>query len=409
MSQYSDRASGDAPPEPPAAGESPGELGQLALRSELVLRSVAEGIVGVDRAGLITFANQWAARAIGREVADLAGENAHRVAPHLRSDGALCDGNDCPLFSVFRTGTGTFGQEASFIGMDGEAFPVEYSCVPARGVDGVDWALFSFRNITERKRLQGELMQALVAAEKASRAKSQFLSNMSHELRTPLNAVIGYSEMLIDEARSAGLAQFESDLGKIRQSGRSLLALVDNLLDIARIEAGRMEVTVEDFEIRTLVYEVETHFGELFGARGAHFKVAGADSAGRIHGDVDKVRKILLNLLSNANKFSDNGEVVLEIRRVADRERGDRVEFCVSDNGVGIAPEALGQLFAPFTQGDASSTRRFSGTGLGLALSSKLAQLMRGSIRAASEPGRGSTFTVSIPAEQVPATARAPA
>jgi PAS domain S-box-containing protein len=383
----------------PARDPSAAELQSLALRSELVLRTVAEGIVGVDRAGVITFANQWAARAIGKQIADLVGRDAHRVAPHLRHDGSLCDGVDCALFGVFRTGTGTFAVEARFVGPDGQPFPVEFSCVPAAGEDGVEWAVFSFRNITERKRMQGELIEALVAAEKANRAKSQFLSNMSHELRTPLNAIIGYSEMLIDESRGAGLAQFESDLEKIHRSGRNLLALIDTVLEIARIEAGRMELSIEDFEIAALVYEVETQFAQLLGGRREQFRVAGASDAGRVRGDADKVRKILLNLLSNANKFGRNGEVVLEVRRIADARRGDRVEFRVTDAGIGIPPELIDRIFEPFVQGDASTTRRFSGTGLGLALSSRLAHLMHGDITVASTPGEGSTFTVSIPAQ----------
>ena len=389
----------------PSSGDrSAAEVARLRLRNDLVLRTVAEGIVGVDRAGVITFANEWAARAIGKKVTDLVGCDAHRVAPHLRADGSSCTRDDCPLFDVFRTGAAVLAEEATFLGADGRPFPVEFSCVPAAGDCGVDWAVFSFRDITARKRMQGELIEALVAAQKASRAKSQFLSNMSHELRTPLNAIIGYSEMLLDEAQGAGNPALAADLTRIRQSGRSLLALIDTVLEIARIEAGRMDVVVEDFEISTLVYEIETMYAQLPGSRPEHFRIAGSAGAGRVRGDADKVRKILLNLLANANKFGENGEVVLEVRRTSDRERGDRVEFRVSDAGIGIAPELIDRIFEPFEQGDASTTRRFSGTGLGLALSRKLAHLMHGDITVTSAAGEGSTFTVSIPARmQAPA------
>src|SRR5574340_125450 len=225
----------------------------LAQRSELVLRSVAEGIVGVDRAGCIMFANEWAAHAVGREVADLVGRNAHDVAPHLAADSSRCDGSHCELFDVFRGGGGTLGQEATFIDADGAPFPVEYSCVPATGDAGVEWAVFSFRNIAGRKRMQAELVEALAVAQRASRARSLFLSSMSHELRTPLTAIIGYAEMLIDDLRDAGESSRVHDVERIRSSGRQLLGMIDSVLDIARIDAGRMAVAVDEFEVAALV------------------------------------------------------------------------------------------------------------------------------------------------------------
>ncbi len=382
-----------SPPDPTAV-----ELENLTRRNALILQTVAEGIVGVDRRGLITFANQFAAQSIGKTVAEMVGADAHEVARHTRADGSLCDGTDCVLLGVFESGIGVFGEEASFVDPAGHAFPVEFSIVPAKAGEagaGVDGAVLSFRNISQRKRMQAELLESAVAAEKASRAKSQFLSNMSHELRTPLNAIIGYSEMLIDEIGSNGAAEIAADLAKIHQSGRHLLALINNILEIARIEAGRMEVVIADFEIATLFYEVESQFSALPDANANTLTVAGAEQAGTLHTDVDKVRKILMSLLSNANKFSRNGQVTLEVRRP--ESAGERVEFRVSDTGIGITPEQLATLFDPFVQGDASSTRQFSGTGLGLALSSRLARLLEGTITVETEPGKGSTFIVTLP------------
>lgn len=368
----------------------------LAQRSELVLRSVAEGIVGVDRAGCIMFANEWAAHAIGREVADLVGRDAHDVAPHLAADGSRCDRSRCKLFDVFRGG-GALAQEAMFIDADGAPFPVEYSCVPATGDGGVEWAVFSFRNIAGRKRMQAELVEALAVAQRASRARSLFLSSMSHELRTPLTAIIGYAEMLIDDLRDAGERSRVHDLERIRSSGRHLLGMIDSVLDIARIDAGRMAVAVDEFEVAALVGELEGRFGERMRERGNRFRVEGGTQAGRIVGDADKLRRILQNLLANANKFCENGEVALEVRRSGAAGSPARVEFTVSDTGIGIAPEFVDQLFEPFAQADATAARRFGGTGLGLALSAKLAQLLQGTIGVASTPGVGSRFTVSIP------------
>jgi PAS domain S-box-containing protein len=375
------------------------ELQNLTLRNTLILQTVAEGIVGVDRRGLITFANQFAAQSIGKTVDEMVGADAHAVARHTRADGTLCDGTDCVLMNVFESGIGVYDDEASFVDPAGNPFPVEFSIVPAGGADaaGLDGAVMSFRNITARKRMQADLLEAAVAAETASRAKSQFLSNMSHELRTPLNAIIGYSEMLMEEAAADAGHALATDLGKIHQSGRHLLALIDNILEIARIEAGRMEIVVADFEIATLVYEVENQFSALPDANANTFTVttAGVDLAGTLRTDIEKVRKILMSLLSNANKFSRDGQVTLEVRRPGDAS--GRVEFRVSDTGVGIPPEQLATLFDPFVQGDASSTRRYSGTGLGLALASRLARLLEGTIAVQTEPQRGSTFIVTLP------------
>jgi PAS domain S-box-containing protein len=383
----------------------PTDFERLAQRSELVLRSVAEGIVGVDRGGRIMFANEWAARATGRDVADLVGRDAHEVAPHLTADGGRCDGKQCALFDVFRGAEGAIAQEALFVGRDGTPFPVEYSCVPAAGDSGVEWAVFSFRNIAGRKRIEADLRDALAEAQRASRAKSLFLSSMSHELRTPLTAIIGYAEMLIDDMHADGDASHEQDLERIRSSGRHLLGLIDNVLDIARIEAGRIEVAVEELDVAALAGEMEARFRDRFRARGNRLRVEAGAGAGRMLGDADKLRKILQHLLANANKFCENGDVVLEVRRVATAGTSERIEFDVSDTGIGIAPEFLVHLFEPFAQADATAARRFGGTGLGLALSAKLAQLMEGTIEVASTPGAGSRFIVSIPAPAAPARA----
>ncbi|HEX7327704.1 MAG TPA: PAS domain-containing sensor histidine kinase [Casimicrobiaceae bacterium] len=393
----------ESPPAVPAAQcRDLAQRNDLAQRSDLVLRSVAEGIVGVDRAGCIMFANEWAAHAIGKEVAGLVGRDAHDVAPHLAADGSRCDGSHCDLFDVFRGGGGALAQEATFIGADGAPFPVEYSCVPATGDAGVEWAVFSFRNIAGRKRMQAELVEALAVAQRASRARSLFLSSMSHELRTPLTAIIGYAEMLIDDLRDAGESSRVHDVERIWGSGRHLLGMIDSVLDIARIDAGRMSVSVDEFDVATLVGELEGRFRERMRERGNRFSVAGGAEAGRVVGDVDKLRRILQNLLANANKFCENGEVALEVRRRNVAGSAARVEFTVSDTGTGIAPEFADQLFEPFAQADATAARRFGGTGLGLALASKLAELLQGTIEVASTPGAGSRFTVSIPVRYVP-------
>lgn len=374
-----------------------------AQRGERMLRSVAEGIVGVDRAGRIMFANEWAAGATGRDVADLVGRDAHEALPHLAADGRRCDGRQCALFDAFRGGEATIAQEAMFVGRDGTPFPVEYGCVPAAGDGGIEWAVFSFRNIAGPKRIEAELREALAEAQRASRAKSLFLSGMSHELRSPLTAIIGYAEMLIDDARAGGDASREQDLERIRSSGRHLLGLIDDMLDIARIEAGQIDVTVDEIDVAGLAGEMEAHFRGPLRGRGNRLRVEGCAGAGRMQGDADKLRRILHHLLANANQSCENGEIALEARRVAASDSSERIELVVSDTGIGVAPEFLGRLFEPSARADATAARRFGDTGLGLALSAKLVRLMEGTIEVASMPGAGSRFTVSVPARAAPA------
>jgi hypothetical protein len=241
-----------------------------------------------------------------------------------------------------------------------------------------------------------QLGEAKDAAEAASRAKSQFLANMSHELRTPLNAIIGYAEMLQEEAEEVGQDDFVPDLEKIRRAGRHLLRLINDILDLSKIEAGKMDLLWEDVDVDHLVDEVAATIAPLAQKNSNRFVRAGTQ-AGHTWADATKLRQILFNLLSNACKFTKNGQVRLTIERRP--AYGDREElvFRVHDDGVGMNSETLDKLFQPFTQADASTTRRFGGTGLGLAISKHFSEMMGGSIRVESEASVGSSFTVYLP------------
>jgi len=242
-----------------------------------------------------------------------------------------------------------------------------------------------------------ELAEARDEALSASRAKSDFLASMSHELRTPLNAIIGYGEMLQEEARENEHDEYLPDLERVVGSGRYLLTLINGVLDLSKIEAGKMEVNVEVFDLDEFVRGVEGTIAPLVRTNSNTLEVRRASELGSMHSDVTKIRQVLLNLLSNATKFTRNGVISLQVEREGGSAEDDWVVFRVQDSGIGMTPEQLGRVFEAFSQAEETTARDYGGTGLGLAITRQFCEMLGGVIHAESQPGTGSTFEVRLP------------
>lgn len=263
----------------------------------------------------------------------------------------------------------------------------------------------------ELQSMVAELAEARDLATTANEIKSRFLASMSHELRTPLNAIIGYSEMIQEEAEDRGMAEMTKDVGKVTAAARHLLALINDVLDLSKIEAGKMTFFFETFPVADMVGDVVSMVRLLAEKNANTLQVSCPEVIGSMHGDVTRVRQVLFNLLSNSCKFTDHGIIRLDVFRenevcscMADQRlpAEEWLRFVVADSGIGMSPEQLGKLFQDFSQAEgASTTKKFGGTGLGLAISKKLCKMMLGNICVSSQPGKGTTFTMHLPASPV--------
>jgi signal transduction histidine kinase len=246
----------------------------------------------------------------------------------------------------------------------------------------------------ENVRLFNDIQEKSRQLAEASQHKSQFLANMSHELRTPLNAIIGVSEMLREDAEAA--KQDTEPLDRVLGAARHLLALINDILDLSKIEAGRMELHLEDFALAPLIESVVKTIEPLT-AKNTNKITARCDAGtGTLHADQMRLRQALLNLMSNANKFTECGTIAVEARYGQENDR-EWISITVVDTGIGMTAEQMSKLFQEFSQADASTTRKYGGTGLGLVISKRFCQMMGGDITVESEPGRGSTFTIRLP------------
>ncbi|HEY9840171.1 MAG TPA: ATP-binding protein, partial [Candidatus Obscuribacterales bacterium] len=371
------------------------ELRESETRKSAILATALDCIIGLDQDARIIEWNPAAEHTFGYVRA----EALEQGLIDLIIPQALRETHCAGLLRFLDAGQEhMLGQRMEVMAMrrDGRDFPAEITITRQKG----STLLFTMylRDITQRRRIESELELARDAAEAASQAKSMFLANMSHELRTPLNAILGYTEMLQEEVSEQQLAGFEADLDKISSEGRHLLELISDILDLSKIEAGRMELVLEAFDIAPLVEELAGTVRLQMEKNHNHFETHCPPGLGRMFSDRTRVRQSLLNLLSNAAKFTRKGSVTLEVH-LEQRNGRDWVVFQVADTGIGIAPAQQVRLFQPFTQADSSTTRKYGGTGLGLALTRRFSQMLGGEVTVRSRPGEGSVFRLSLPLE----------
>jgi len=348
-----------------------------------ILASMAESLVVIDPRGTIVTVNKATLDLLGYRPETLLGRPFTVVLPDF---GALATDNSPPVGAHEPV-------ERSYSNAEGKPVPVLFSHGRLPGGEGLRaGSVCVASDITQLKHAEQSLREAKQLAEEASLAKSRFLANMSHELRTPLNAVIGYAEMLLEEVDERALAGSTDELRKVQLAGKHLLGLISDILDLSKIEAGRMDVHLETFDVADMVETVLGTVRPMMARNANELAVSCPPSIGFIHADLTKTRQILLNLLSNAAKFTDRGTV----RLTASRGPG-RIQFQVSDTGIGMTQAQLGQLFQAFSQADNSTARRFGGTGLGLAISKAFTDMLGGTIEVHSRLGVGTTFTVRLP------------
>jgi PAS domain S-box-containing protein len=365
------------------------------LRARVIVDNAVDGMITIDARGRIESFNPAAEKMFGYSAEVVIGQNVKLLMPE-----PYHGEHDRYLDRYRKTGQRKIigiGQEVVARRKDGSTFPIDLSVSETESNQGRIFAGI-IRDISKRKQDEADLLQAKESAEQANRAKARFLASMSHELRTPLNAIIGYSEMLKEDAETDGQTAIIDDLNKIHGAGKHLLQLISDILDLSKIEAGKMRLSIETIEIEGLVKEVGATMGALVAKNNNAFKLVLGDDVGSIETDPTRLWQCLLNLLSNAAKFTKDGEITLTVTR---EQIGTEecLLFRVSDTGIGMDAELLENIFNDFSQSEDKSAVEYGGTGLGLAIVRELAQLLSGEIDVASESGRGSTFTLRLPAD----------
>ena len=386
-------------------------------RLAAIVESSDDAIVSKTLDGVIRTWNRGAERLFGYPAAEAVGRHIQMLFPPDRID------EEPRIIERLKAGERVDHFQTVRVRKDGSPVDVSVTVSPVRDAAGrITGASKIARDIGEQLRVAAEREQLLATArtarataesaraeaEAANLAKSQFLANMSHELRTPLNAIISYSELLSEEAGERNETATVADLGKIGRAAKHLLSLINDVLDLSKVEAGRMELELTDFDAQDVVDDVAVTAEPLASPNGNRFAVKLDGELGPMHADLTKVRQVLLNLVSNACKFTHGGTVTLTSGRSTDAAGAAWLTFAVTDTGIGITAEQLGKLFRPFTQADASTTRKYGGTGLGLAISRVFCQMMGGDVTVTSEAGVGSRFEVRLPVV-VPAKAAVPA
>jgi PAS domain S-box-containing protein len=377
-------------------------LRQSEERHRTLLEDIKEGYYEIDLEGNFVEVNEITCQITGTTRDEIIGNHFSLFTTEESAE---------ELYQIYHNVflTGQPAKDAIYNPMlpSGERRSLEVSASPIK--DEKAW-ITGFRGIvrdvTERLQIAEELRlakeeaeEARTAAESANQAKSSFLANMSHELRTPLNAIIGYSELLMEDAEDLGHEEFVTDLHKIQSAGRHLLALINDVLDLSKIEAGKTELFLEAFDVTAMIEDVAVTIHPLVEKNNNRLEISIAPDVTSLYADLTKVRQTLFNLLSNASKFSENGLISLNVQRHSPGTQYDQtmLTFQIADTGIGMSPEQMERLFQPFSQADASTTRKYGGTGLGLTITKRFCELMGGTITVQSRPGQGSIFTVWLP------------
>ncbi len=371
-------------------------------RLRITLSSIGDGVIATDAQGRVTLLNPVAEQLTGWTNAAAAGQPVQQVFHIVNESSRQLVEN--PVHKVVEHGSIVgLANHTVLIGRDHREWPIDDSAAPIRDADGrLLGVVLVFREISARKEAEQELERARVAAENASRAKSDFLANMSHEIRTPMTAILGYADLLLNHLEDADNRQCALT---IKRNGRFLLEIINDILDISRIEAGKLEIERQRFPLRQIIADVHSlmHVRALEKQLPLSVEYAGPVPE-TIESDPTRLRQILINLVANAVKFTESGSVRLVVRLEHENDQ-PRLRFDVIDTGIGISAEQMARLFQPFSQADNSVTRDYGGTGLGLTISQRLAGMLGGDIKAISQPGQGSTFIVTIatgPLEGIP-------
>ncbi len=361
-------------------------LRRSEARVQSIVSSVVDGIVTIGPDGKMETVNPAVMRIFGYTQDELIGSDISMLLPPSGDEG---DNSGLRASLLAREAVGRR--------RDGSTFPLDLA---VGEVPDEDFSVHRFvavlRDVTDRHEARKALHEAKEAAETASRSKGEFLANMSHELRTPLNAIIGYTEMVTEELQERGDTELSGDLQKVHQASRNLLTLINDVLDVSKLEAGRTEIHTEEFDFGQFLREVAGTVRPLVEANANELDINVSGGFGRVRTDKVKLRQILLNLLSNATKFTRDGKIALTVRRPS-RDPLGWVEITVADTGIGMTPDQLAHVWDAFAQADSSTTREYGGTGLGLTITRSFCELLGGGIGVDSELGEGTTFTLRLP------------
>lgn len=378
---------------------------------QLLMDSTAEAIYGIDGQGRCTFVNRSCLKLLGYDnINDLLGQNVHQLIHHTRKDGVLYPVEDCHIYRSATRGETTHIDSEILWRKNNTSFAVEYWSHPIYQANELVGAVVTFIDITDRKQAEielkqhrdnleelveertQELAQARDAALAATQAKSEFLANMSHELRTPLNSIIGFSGIIKDGVVGPVNDEQNKQLAMVYDSAKHLLELINEVLDLSKVEAGKLDINNSQLNVQFLLEELEELMSVQAQAKGLQLIVEAEKAPTRLYTDKNKLRQVLVNLLSNALKFTEQGCVTLSCR-----QQGEDVIFVVKDTGVGIDTEHLEGVFDAFRQVESSDTRVHQGTGLGLAICKEFLSLLGGEIKVESQIGQGSIFTICLP------------